>query len=491
MTSTILDPDFFPLFHTVQRSGIFADSKTFCDMQPRRPLVEIYRDFSENQTDPKFDLKAFVYQNFDKEYIPSPEVQPSDTPGSHIHKLWPLLRRQDTDDAGESTKIPLPHPYIVPGGRFLEIYYWDSFFTFQGLPDTSDIRAMVGNFVWLIQQYGHIPNGNRTYFLSRSQPPFFGLMLDYLSQRTGEKPSEESIAALQQEMEYWCSGEERVRAGESMFEHLIAIDGGILFRYFDRDPHPRPESYAEDVILSEQFPPETRTAVFHHLRAACESGWDFSSRWMHDTTDLGSIHCGHILPCDLNALMIFNFDFLYHHTGDPAWRQKKEALQELYMKWLWSEAHGFFCDYDLIRQRSTGKPTAAMFYPLFLGIADERQAAMVAAFTQEHLLQAGGIVTTLGDSGQQWDWPNGWAPLQFVAVKGLLRYGFEELAHTIAARWVHMVENVFAQSGKMMEKYNVVNPNAPGGGGEYPNQDGFGWTNGVYVAFKQMLNPVS
>ncbi|MDP4711963.1 MAG: trehalase [Saprospiraceae bacterium] len=489
MTPTILDPDFFPLFHAVQQSGIFSDSKTFCDMQPRRPLTQIYRDFSENHTARNFDLEAFVLENFEKVSISAPKVQPSDTPESHIHKLWPLLRRQDTDMAGESTRIPLPHPYIVPGGRFGEIYYWDSFFTFQGLTDISDIRGMVDNFTWLIQQYGHIPNGNRTYFLSRSQPPFFGLMLDHLSQRTGEKPSEESIAALETEMQFWCRGEDRIQAGESMFEHLIAIDGGMMFRYFDSDPRPRPESYAEDVALAEQFPPETRTAVFHHLRAACESGWDFSSRWMLDTRDLGSTHCGHILPCDLNALMVFNFDFLYRHTGNPAWRQKKQALQELSMKWLWSEADGFFCDYDLIRQRSTGKATAAMLFPLFVGIASKEQAAGVAAFTEAQLLQAGGIVTTLDGSGQQWDWPNGWAPLQFVAVKGLLHYGFEPLAHTIAARWVQMVETVFARTGKMMEKYNVVNPEAPGGGGEYPNQDGFGWTNGVYLAFKQLLNP--
>lgn len=457
-------------------------------MNPVRPLESIYRDYVQNSGKRSFDLKTFVEENFASESAPYTDNESAGTAEEHIRKLWPRLRKQDSGDSGEeSTKIPLPFPYIVPGGRFGEIYYWDSYFTFQGLPEPSDVCNMIRNFVWLIQNYGHIPNGNRTYFLSRSQPPFFGLMLDHYAKLTGEKPDPEALNALEKEMEFWCHGLDRIHVGETNFEHLVSIDGGIMFKYFDKDPKPRPESYIEDAELVSNLPTNAVQAVFHHLRAACESGWDFSSRWMYDAKDLGTIHCGQTLPCDLNALMIFNFDFLYQHTGKDAWRQKKQSLQDLYMKWLWSEADGYFCDYDLVRQRSTGKATAAMLYPLFLGIATQEQADAVADFTRDKLLQAGGIAASLEDSGQQWDWPNGWAPLQFVAVKGLMRYGHEELALTIAQRWVKTIDQVFARTGKIMEKYNVVNPDAPGGGGEYPNQDGFGWTNGVYIAFKKML----
>ncbi len=462
-------------------------------MDPREPLGDIFKKYQTESKIKGFDLKKFVAEHFEPLVPPLvANLESAATAEAHIQQLWPALRRSDKQEQKEgSTKIPLPYPYIVPGGRFGEIYYWDSFFTMQGLPDIADVASMVQNFIWLIKNYGHIPNGNRTYFLSRSQPPFFGSMLDYYAQRTGEPLSSEAIAALRLEMNYWCHGEEGIKSGETSSEHLVSIDGGVMFRYFDREPCPRPESYAEDVALTKTLPKGSSMAVFHHLRAACESGWDFSSRWMYENGDLGTIHCGHILPCDLNALMIFNFDLLYRETGETVWLEKKELLTELYMKWLWSDADGFFCDYDLVRQRSTGKATAAMMYPLFLGVATPPQAAATADFVREHLLKPGGIVTTLQDTGEQWDWPNGWAPLQFVAVEGLKKYGHTDLAQEIAQRWTNTVDEVFARTGKVMEKYNVVQPDIPGGGGEYPNQDGFGWTNGVYMAFKQWLNTLA
>jgi alpha,alpha-trehalase len=131
------------------------------------------------------------------------------------------------------------------------------------------------------------------------------------------------------------------------------------------------------------------------------------------------------------------------------------------------------------------KVTIATAYPLFLNLANNTQAALIANVIERDFLKQGGVLTTLFASGQQWDAPNGWAPLQWVAFKGLLNYGFNELADTIETNWTQLVEHVFEKTGGIKEKYNVVDTSQPATGGEYPNQDGFGWTNGIYLKMKQ------
>jgi alpha,alpha-trehalase len=147
-------------------------------------------------------------------------------------------------------------------------------------------------------------------------------------------------------------------------------------------------------------------------------------------------------------------------------------------RYLWDASAGYFMDYDWRQQRRTGELTAATLYPLFTGVADLGQADAVGAVTQTKLLEQGGIVTTNISSGQQWDAPNGWPPLQWIAVSGFRRYDQPALAREIARRWLVTVQRVFANTGKLVEKYDVEHA-LPGGGGEYPLQDGFGWTNGV------------
>ena len=163
--------------------------------------------------------------------------------------------------------------------------------------------------------------------------------------------------------------------------------------------------------------------------------------------------------------------------------QRKKAI----MDYCWDPIVGFFCDYHFVKQSSTGKITAAGLFPLFMGIASSSQALSCSILTENHLLKAGGLVTTTNFSGQQWDAPNGWAPLQWIAFKGLAQSGFSNLAQLIARRWLNLNERIFENTGKMMEKYNVVDLDKLAGGGEYPGQDGFGWTNGVYLALKKAI----
>jgi alpha,alpha-trehalase len=150
------------------------------------------------------------------------------------------------------------------------------------------------------------------------------------------------------------------------------------------------------------------------------------------------------------------------------------------MNYCWNEGNGFFMDYDFSIGKSTPVLSLAGLYPLFFELASPEQARLVSEKVAELFLKPGGVVTTLNTTGEQWDAPNGWAPLQWICIRGLRNYGYNKLADEIKYRWMRVTEKEYYKSYKLLEKYNVVDIEAEGGGGEYPNQDGFGWTNGVY-----------
>ena len=203
-----------------------------------------------------------------------------------------------------------------------------------------------------------------------------------------------------------------------------------------------------------------------------------------------------ILPVDLNCLLVHLEETLseaYRARGDAvqaaAYRHRAQKRSEAIRRLMWDSQHGVFSDYLWEAGEFTGAVNAATLYPLFLRTATEGQARVVAATVQRRLLDVGGLATTLVESGQQWDAPNGWAPLQWIAVIGLRNYGFERLAHEIATRWVH--ENIagYRRYAKLVEKYNVTTPGGDeGGGGEFATQIGFGWTNGVLVALAALYS---
>jgi len=399
--------------------------------------------------------------------------------------------------AANDSLIELPYPYVVPGGRFREIYYWDSYFIMLGLKISKRwdlIANMINNFAWLIDQYGYIPNGNRTYYLGRSQPPFFACMVQLLSE---EKPAENSLVKylshLQKEYDFWMKGSKEITVQNPLLNRVVLMrDGNILNHYWDENDTPRPEAFKDDSALAGSGKDKKKT--FRHLRAAAESGWDFSSRWFKDKNDFASIHTTDIIPVDLNCLLV-NLEKTiakaHHLSGNLLVAEKFETLayrrSQAIETYCWNEKEGFYFDYDYIENRQKDSFTAAAAFPLFFEIASKVQADKVARVMEEKLLSPGGFITTNETTSQQWDAPNGWAPLQYIAIIGLEKYGHKKLAKDITNRWMKLNKRVYENTGKMMEKYNVVNTGLTAGGGEYPAQDGFGWTNGVYLALEKMI----
>jgi alpha,alpha-trehalase len=478
------------LFQAVQLSGIFADSKTFVDARPRLAPADILARYM-----PGADLRAFVEQNFE---LPRPvgegvQVDSSASMEAHIRALWPLLTRPpDTADA-RSSLIPLPKPYVVPGGRFREVYYWDSYFTMLGLIESgrSDlVESMLDNFAYLIETVGHIPNGNRTYYLGRSQPPFFAAMVGLYATATDTTRALDYLGALEAEYAFWMDGAERLAPAQAHRRVVMLSDGSVLNRYWDDVAEPRPESFRPDYEVAQGLPEAQREAFYRNVRATAESGWDFSSRWMRDPKDLRTLETTDLIPVDLNSL-------LYHaertiaalrafrgRKGDAEVAQRfsdaADGRRRALLAVAYDSTGGFFYDVRWrTGERVTDRPTLAAAAPLYFGLATPEQGRAVAARLGREFLKPGGFVTTLIASGQQWDAPNGWPPLEWLTIQGVRRYGPADVADRARDRWLALNRRTYQATGKMMEKYDVVDLKRPAGGGEYPTQDGFGWTNGV------------
>ena len=475
---------------------MFEDSKTFADARPLTPAAEIADHFDGN------DLKAFVQQHFE---VPRPiaadfHSDPSRTMEQHIEALWHVLtRRPDSADA-QSSLIPLPHPYVVPGGRFREVYYWDSYFTMLGLVEsgrTDMVRDMLDNFAYLIETVGHIPNGNRTYYLSRSQPPFFGAMVGLYARATDTTQALRYLKALEDEHSFWMNGAERLGPAQ-VYRRVVRLpDGRLLNRYWDDLAEPRPEAYRPDYEIAQTLPDSLRERFYRNAKATAESGWDFSSRWMRDPKDLRTLETIELIPIDLNSLL-YNLEqtiaALRRFKGDTAgaaqFAKAAAARRQALLEISWDIMTGFFYD---VRWRSgervLDRPTLAAAYVLYFGLADSLQGVRVAARLGDEFLKPGGFVTTRIASGQQWDAPNGWPPLEWLTIEGVRRYGRADLANKARDRWLALNRRTYRATGSMKEKYDVVDLRRHAGGGEYPTQDGFGWTNGVALALLKGLIP--
>ncbi len=490
--------DLGPLFAAVQLAGLFPDSKTFVDARPRTAPSAIAARYAAARDSTGFGLRAFVDRYF---RLPQPtaggyRTDTTRTMEAHIEALWPVLTRPaDTPDP-HSSLIPLPNPYVVPGGRFREVYYWDSYFTMLGLVAsgrTDLVRDMLDNFAYLIRSFGHIPNGNRTYYLSRSQPPYFAAMVGLYARATDTAQALRYLPALEAEHAFWMDGAERLAPGTAYRRVVRLPNGARLNRYWDDLAEPRPESYRQDFELAQTVPPARREALYRNIRATAESGWDFSSRWLRDPGDLRTLETTRLVPVDLNSLLydaertIAALRRFRGRPGDGVVAERFERAAEARRRALLAAAYdpdsGFFYDVRWrTGQRVTDRPTLAAAAPLYFGLATPEQGLAVAARLGRDFLRPGGFVTTEFASGQQWDAPNGWPPLEWLAIRGVRRYGLGRLADTAAARWLALNRRTYRATGKMVEKYDVVDVTRRAGGGEYPTQDGFGWTNGVALA---------
>lgn len=487
------------LFDAVQRAEVFPDQKTFPDLLPLRAPSAIERAYLGERRQPGFNLRAFVTANFQATPPPATQGLRQDaTLATHIDALWPLLSRDSRSLPAHSSQLSLPRPYVVPGGRFGEMYYWDSYFTMLGLhasgqPQRS--RDMLEDFAHLIDTYGHIPNGTRSYYLSRSQPPFFSHMV---ALEAGDDRRSVVYARflpqLRGEYAYWMKGAQGLAPGKAR-QHVVRLaDGSVLNRYWDARDTPRTESYLQDLRTAAAAVARPRAEVFRDLRAGAESGWDYSSRWFGDRRQLQTIRTTAIIPVDLNSL-------LYHLETTIAvaceqqadakcvreFRQHAADRQRAMSAHLWNRA-GYWADYDWQLRQVSDQVTAAMLFPLYVGLATPKQARDTARVAEARLLTPAGLATTLESTGQQWDAPNVWAPLQWVAVEGLRRYDQAPLARKIAERFLARVQAVYDRDHKLVEKYSSE-PQGGGGGGEYPLQDGFGWSNGVTRALLARYPP--
>jgi alpha,alpha-trehalase len=488
---------FKDLFVAVQSARIFPDGKTFPDAVPKEAPAKILERYHAERPASAEALKAFVEAHF---ALPSPVTAPPAVASIvpidlHIDRLWTQLTRSTPTAPAYGSLLPLPEPYVVPGGRFREIYYWDSYFTLLGLMQSGRhelAEGMVRDFAHFIDTFGHVPNGARTYYLSRSQPPFFFEMVGLIG---GGDPAAEFaryLPQLEREYAFWMQGETGLPPGGAHRRVVALPDGSILNRYWDDRDTPRDESYAEDVKLARASHRPAR-AVYRDIRAAAESGWDFGSRWFADPMERSTIDTTEIVPIDLNSLMYGLENAIRagcERASDAAcvhdFTRRAAVRRAAIDRYLWSAEQGAYFDYRWTRRASIARVSAATLYPLFVSIASDAQASAVSRTLREHLLEPGGVVTTPLDTGQQWDAPNGWAPVQWIAVEGLRRYREDRLAETIACRWMRDVDAVYRDSGKLVEKYDVINTNRKGGGGEYPTQDGFGWTNGVMLKLEAL-----
>ncbi|XP_047449604.1 trehalase [Mugil cephalus] len=508
------------ILHQIQTAKLFNDDKYFVDMKLRAApdvVLSAFRNLSNVHPEvPRDKLQEFLDSYFEE---PGTEFATWTPPDWHegpkflgaiadhklrdwagkIHDLWKSLGRKiriDVRDHPELySQIYTPHPVVVPGGRFRELYYWDSYWVINGLL-LSEMRCtahgMIQNFLYLVNRYGFIPNGGRIYYERRSQPPFLTLMVESYYKATGDKEFlREALPILEKEYEFWMRNRSvSVRAHGS--EH-------VLNRFNVEADLPRPESYTDDLELAEGLSKDQKQQLWMDLKAGAESGWDFSSRWYIQTHNhsrsngrLGETRTSQILPVDLNALLCRNEKTLasFHRElgdGDSAVRfdqavtRRLEAVEAV----LWDAERGAWFDYSLVTQSKRFEFYPSNLAPIWAQCysGPEFEEKAVQYLKGSGALQfPNGVPTSLNDSGQQWDYPNAWPPLQHMLIEGFSRLSSKEakeLAFDLAQRWIKTNWLAYTKYDAMFEKYDVNGDGKPGGGGEYEVQLGFGWTNGV------------
>ena len=482
--------------------------------------AEVQDNFDQLKNHEKSTLEKFVHDNFSlenqmEEFDPI-DWKPQPKLISRIQDLnyarfaqdlngrWKMLCRKIKAEVEAQpdrySLLYLPHPVIVPGGRFREVYYWDSFWIIRGLLQCEmydTVKGMLLNFVHLIRQFGKIPNGGRKYYLNRSQPPLFIPMVREYERSTGDSDFVKSILPeMVAEFSYWQN------------EHLVTFekDGRMysMVRYNCQDDGPRPESYFEDyntVRKSSNQNHEVQNEMYWELKTGAETGWDYSTRWYIPTNgDLQDTKPRSIIPVDLNCFHAQNAQILSEYFTLFQNDSEAQKYQEIYRghnesisQVLWHAQDGIWYDYDF--QNSVSRPyfSPSNLTPLWTGNGSKAQEKSAVDYLSRQNLEdfPGGVPTTFQESGQQWDFPNCWPPLEHILVQGLEKTGLPEarqMAFTIASQRVQGCYVNFQQKGHMFEKYDATQINRIGSGGEYEVQLGFGWTNGVVLDFLDMYS---
>lgn len=385
----------------------------------------------------------------------------------YIDHYWHKLKRTHPKDDG--ALLGLPKPYLVPAYEeghefdFNELYYWDSFFMVQGMLDEEHqtlVEGILENLTSLQKRFKMIPNASRTYLMGRSQPPFLTTFIFEVYERFGKdnKWLKANIARAEEEYQVVWMG--------SMKPHSRQVYRG-LSRYYD-------VNYLHDL-------------------AEAESGWDMTPRFNRKALNY--------LPVDLNALLYkYETDFaraaliLGNEEKAMLWSEKAAARKITVDELMWSSTRKMYFDYNYVRERRGTVSSLATYYPMWAGMLNNEQAEELVKNLKRFEFK-GGLATTDQQFNQrvpstlvntmptQWAYPNGWAPLHYVVVEGLRRYGYDDDARRIAMKWLKTNLDWFKKHHVFLEKYNVVQPNEPPAKGVYPSQTGFGWTNAVFEKF--------
>src|SRR5215207_2527282 len=434
--------------------------------------------------DPKFKAMADgrwpVYVSHRENIKQIEQSLRSQMPAAEFAKIALRQLPDDTSQIREHGLLYLPYPYVVPGGRFNEMYGWDSYFTQVGLVRDGEMglaKNMVDNFLYQIEHYGRILNANRTYYLSRSQPPFLTQMILNVYRKQPDKAwLQSTIPAVEKYYRFWTEE-----------PHLTRETG--LSRYFDLGKDYYGKHDVKDYDLGQYYDKEKDqfTDLFYKGdRSMRESGFDPSNRFGPFNIDI--IRYNPVCLNSLLYLMETDAAEIMKTLGRPRearrWLARAEARRRSVNRLMWDEKDGLYYDYDFARGAVRRYPFATTFYPLWVGIADRRQAARLVS-NLRLLERAGGLQTSTNASGSQWDAPFGWAPLQMIAVEGLRRYGYREEADRITANFLSTVLKEFIQYKTIVEKYDVVRRESETGGGikfgyDY-NVIGFGWTNAAFT----------
>ncbi|EGD74807.1 hypothetical protein PTSG_07040 [Salpingoeca rosetta] len=512
-----------PILAAVARFSPYADSKTFVDMPMKQDPLDVLKAFK--QIEPGLTRNA-LESFLDTYFLPAGSDQSSWTPPDfpakvpfahrianttlrewiqHVHEIWPLLGRKTNASVSASPSqhslLELPNPYIVPGGRFREMYYWDMFWVVRGLIRSGMVATAIDitrNYFSLIDRFGFVPNGARVYYLTRSQPPVLNEIVMSIYNATGNSTFLlEAYPYLSKEYKYWNSTttHKRVNIG-------LGLTAAPLTRYYADTQSPRPESYREDENTANVagFDEQQRQIFFRNIASGAETGWDFSSRWLKDASDLSTIRTTNIVPVDLNCFMLRferHLASIATLAGDrgkaSTLSRSADARARAMLDLMYNETTGRFHDILLPNgDQIQGRVTPAAYLPLWAGVSPSQELHMrlVESLTQSRLLKHAAVDTTLSTTGQQWDSPNAWAPLQWLLVRSLESVHTSDatkLATSIKCKWLKTAMIAYHNSGHMYEKYDAVVVGKGGGGGEYKPQLGFGWTNGVVLDFAAEL----
>ena len=412
--------------------------------------------------------KQLVAQTLQLSFRPDKDLTPADVKAArqYIKDYWPKIERFHPKD--DESLIGLPKPYLVPSYReetgfdYNELYYWDSYFMVQGMLDAPNqelVEGILENLMSLFSRFGVIPNASRTYLMGRSQPPFLTSFIFDVYQ--AYKPSK---AWLKDAIELAKQEYATVWMGQKKPNERQVYKG--LSRYYDIN--------------------------YLHDLAEAESGWDMTPRFDRKALNY--------LPVDLNALLYkYEADFaraakIFGDRREAArWEDAAEQRKLVMNDLMWDKIRGLFYDYNYVKEKRGNVSSLAAYFPMWAGMVDDKQAAaMVRALRRFE--NKGGLATTdalpigqfvLGSMPTQWAYPNGWAPLHFIVIKALERYGYHKDARRVAMKWLKTNLQWFNEHHVFLEKYNVVSPEKPPLKGVYPSQEGFGWTNAIFERFCQ------